>query len=195
MKTKLPFILFVALTGILFLVALRPAYMSEITLRGGELYKFSMRPVDPADPFRGRYVALDFTQSTAPLSKSVDSVSSQTVYGSVVVDSTGFAVIDSIYDSRPRGKVAIKLTHNSRRQWWFRRDSSTIRFDFPFDKFFMTEKLAPVAERIYRRESRSASEGSYLAVRILNGNAVIEELYMKGIPIAEASRKALKEKK
>lgn len=195
MKTKLTFILFMILAVVLFLVALRPAYMSELTLRYGDLYKFSMRPVDPSDPFRGRYVTLDFTQSTAPISQSVDSISSETIYGSVVVDSNGFAVIDTIYESRPRGKVAIKLTHNSRRQWLFRRDGSTVRFDFPFDKFFMNEKLAPVAERIYRRESRSASEGSYLAVRILNGNAVIEELYMKGIPIAEASRKALKEEK
>ncbi|MGH8446703.1 MAG: GDYXXLXY domain-containing protein, partial [Solimonas sp.] len=36
------------------------AVQSEMTLRSGARYYFRTAPVDPADAFRGRYVALNF---------------------------------------------------------------------------------------------------------------------------------------
>jgi len=42
----------------------------------------------------------------------------------------------------------------------------------------MNEKKAPEAERLYRRSSRSDRQEAYVLVRVLNGNALIEGLYV-----------------
>jgi hypothetical protein len=49
----------------------------------------------------------------------------------------------------------------------------------------MDEKLAPLAEIAYRDASRGRPEEAYVTVRVLDGTAVLEELYLKGKPVRE----------
>ncbi len=49
----------------------------------------------------------------------------------------------------------------------------------------MGEHLAPEAERAYREHSIGASGDAYVTVRVRDGHAVVEQLYIGGKPAAE----------
>jgi len=55
----------------------------------------------------------------------------------------------------------------------------------PLDRFYMEESLAPVAERAYREHTRPNNRTTYITVRIRDGNSVIENLWVDGVPIHE----------
>jgi uncharacterized membrane-anchored protein len=60
MKTKYMFIAFVATALLQAFAPLKMVYDNEMTIRQGTVYKFKTQPIDPSDPFRGKYVSLDF---------------------------------------------------------------------------------------------------------------------------------------
>ena len=54
--------------------------------------------------------------------------------------------------------------------------------------YFINEKLAPLAEDVYRQltaRNQQDSIKTFLEVRVLDGTPVIEELYLEGQPIVE----------
>lgn len=53
-------LLFALLCVAQWAVPLAMVQRAERTLSEGTAYRFRTAPVDPADPFRGRYVTLDF---------------------------------------------------------------------------------------------------------------------------------------
>ena len=135
------------------------------TLKNGEVYKFKTRPVDPYDAFRGRYVALGFEQG-------------EELYAILDIDSDGFDKIVDLKRERPENKsfLTVRVSYHSR---------DSVRLDLPFDRYYMNEKLAPRADRAYREFSRVGKQKAYVTVRILDGFAVLEELYIDDKPIHE----------
>ncbi len=192
MQNKIRFSIYCVLAVILMSLVIRPAIVNNVTLLTGTVHKFNMRPVDPEDPFRGRYVALDFAQQSAPIHSNEDSLElPKKLFAILTVDTEGFTQVEQLQREKPADGeyITVDVTH---RNWGDKVSSAwKVAFDFPFTQFYMTEKLAPIAEMIYRREVRQVDSDSYLAVRILNGHAVIEELYLNGVPISEASRNEL----
>ncbi len=189
MQNKIRFSIYCTVAVILMALVVRPAVVNNVTLLTGTVHKFNMRPVDPEDPFRGRYVALDFAQRSAPIRANEDSLTlPKKLFAILTVDTAGFTLVEQLQREKPADGeyITVDITHRN----WGDTVSSTwnVAFDFPFTQFYMTEKLAPIAEVIYRREVRETNSDSYLAVRILNGHAVIEELYLNGIPISDAAR-------
>ncbi len=59
---------------------------------------------------------------------------------------------------------------------------------FPFDKFWVSEADAGAAERAYAAHSNREQADAYVTVRIRNGDAGIEELYLAGQPLREFLR-------
>lgn len=55
----------------------------------------------------------------------------------------------------------------------------------PFERYYLDEKIAPQAERIYQRRSRRGKQDAVLKVRLRNGYALIEALEIGGVPIRE----------
>jgi len=49
----------------------------------------------------------------------------------------------------------------------------------------MEESLAPAAERAYREHTRTSERNAYITVRIRDGNGMIENLWVDGVPIHE----------
>ena len=54
-------------------VPLQMIQQRETVLREGELFRFKTEPIDPADPFQGRYVWLQIEDDFVPISKHSDS--------------------------------------------------------------------------------------------------------------------------
>lgn len=165
------------------LVPLSIIAKKEGILRHGEVFRFKTAPVDPYDPFRGRYVALSFERNSAPYVGSGSLLANEVVFARIENDAQGFARLTEIRRERPPDGAYLKTIV---RRGVHRNDGFAV-VAIPFDRFYMNEKKAPEAERLYREHNRGGSTGdAYVTVRIHDGEAVLEQLFVGGVPIAEA---------
>ncbi|MEQ1439653.1 GDYXXLXY domain-containing protein [Fontimonas sp. SYSU GA230001] len=166
-----------------------PAFLihrGQTTLREGAQYRFRTAPVDPADPFRGRYVRLDFEAARIVAQGAASAFEpGQRVYASLGRDAQGDAVIAGISATPPSSGDYLQAEVQ-----WNNRDE--LRLRLPFDRYYLDERLAPEAERRYwasrpRRgaEEEDARRPAYVTVRVRKGYAVLEELYLDGQPVHE----------
>jgi len=193
MSNKAKFYVYIILSLVLGSIIIQPIIQHSITLQSGELFLFPTAPVDPYDPFRGKYVQLSFQQTTAPLDISEPTIRKQkTVYGILSKKSDGTAEIRSIVYSRPKDKPYLSIPLE-KYQMYYHDSSRVVDYSFPFDRFYMNEKLAPIAEQIYRENQRDSSR-ALLAVRIKDGHGTIEDLLIDGQPIFKLSKERLEGK-
>ena len=161
-----------------------PAWMivrQEQVLGRGEVFQFRTAPVDPYDAFRGRYVALRFEEDSVPAAAGPELPSGVRVCVAVTNGPDGFARYGAV-TLRPPATGA-----------WLR---TRVRFSYnqrlnlaPFaDRYYMKESEAPAAEQAYRRYSARSNRTAWAQVRILDGRAAIEELYVEGVPVREFVR-------
>lgn len=150
------------------------------TLKHGRVWKFKTAPADPVDAVRGRYIALRFAAEQVPQpEQSISGAAS--VYAVLKEDENGFAKVDHITPARVIGDDAIKVESLG---WW--RESQHVRF--PFDRYWVTEANAPAAEKAYIDNSHRGNENAYVTVRVHNGDAGIEELYIDNQRLADYLR-------
>ena len=55
----------------------------------------------------------------------------------------------------------------------------------PFDRYYMDEYKAPETEQAYRQRVASGDQDTFVTIRVLDGTAVLEELYVGGVPATE----------
>lgn len=150
----------------------------ELTLHYGRQYRFLTAPVDPYDPFRGRYVALQLQANTAPTLPGTEITPGQGVYAILSEDTAGFATIASLSLAPPGGDTYFQTSVNY-------VSGDRVHVALPFDRYYTDEHLAPAAERAYQHYSRGQTHEAYITVRIREGLAVLEELYIAGKPLRE----------
>jgi uncharacterized membrane-anchored protein len=150
----------------------------ERTLRSATAVRLAVVPVDPADPFRGRYVQLRFgiEQQDAVLSGSL--APTRAAYAILDQDASGLAHVKFVSQQRPRSGVYLSV-----RAW--SSAPGRARIEVPFDRYYMHEELAPRAEAAYRE--RVGGRDSYASVRVRDGHAVIEAVYVGGRSIEQAA--------
>jgi uncharacterized membrane-anchored protein len=151
----------------------------ERTLALGESFRFECEPVDPVDVFRGRYVALSYSAAEVELSVDATFQPGERVYFGVEHGADGFAVLTGPRETPPAKGAFLR----TRAGWWVH--ARVARVDLPFDRYYLPEKLAPETERAYRERTRGETADAYVTVRIRNGRAVLEELYLGGLPVRE----------
>lgn len=168
----------------------------ERILREGELYRFRTRPIDPADPFQGRYVRLGFENDYIPGTNEKEQAPEHNdrVFVTLSTDAEGFCQMKGWSRTKPETGAFLKLTYSGPKHDWNRpTQKSTYKglwFRLPFDRFYMEESKAPRAETLVREGTRNTN--CWAAVRVLNGTALIENVYIAGTPIREL---AAREKK
>lgn len=182
MKNRLIIGLFLALSIIQIITPLSMIMRREHVLKAGEQLKFKTEPVDPYDAFRGRYIALGFEERHAPAKKEVKLSRGQAVYAIIATDSQGFARFSAVETSRPHGKPYIRVRV-------YTVYDNKVLLDLPFDRYYMEEAAAPAAERIYREHTDRSRQEAYVTVRIKDGFAVIDGLYVAGKRIEEMLKK------
>jgi len=153
---------------------------SEVTLTTGSRCLFRTAPVDPVDVFRGKYVALSFSNmSFAVDTATVHFRTGRKAYAVIGRDTGGFATVTGLLARKPDSgdyvKVAIAYQYGGK-----------VTFRYPFDKYFLDENKAARAEQLYRKYNVRGSKDTYAAVRLKDGNAVIEDLVIGGLPVKKA---------
>lgn len=152
----------------------------QTALEEGTPYQFRIGPVDPYDPFLGRYLVLNIEAADyndwqgGPLQRG------QTVYAVLETDSDGFARFRNLSMDAPGTRDYLKL----RVDW---QSGDQVRLQMPFDRYYVEEHMAQQAWRV-RREGRRQPVSAHIQVRVLDGYAVLEDLYFDGKPLLEFMR-------
>ncbi|MFT3705974.1 MAG: GDYXXLXY domain-containing protein [Agriterribacter sp.] len=150
----------------------------------GKVFHFRTAPVDPTDPFRGKYVSLNFKENHFISIKGDSTLYYGNVYVILGKDRNGFAIIKQIVRQQPVAsidyvKASIAYTTS------LGKDTTDIHINYPFDQFYMDEFKAPKAERVYRESSIDSSQKTYAVVSILNGEAAIRDVMINDKPIRQ----------
>lgn len=180
---KFLIILFVFMCVAQWLVPAKMIYDSEVVVTGGVVYKFITQPVDPSDPFRGKYITLSFDANTIVLRDSGDWVAGEEAFVLFEEDSLGFATPVSISRNEPDAPSFLKTTVNYVENY---SDSPyTVNFTLPFDRFYLEESKASQAEQAYWQAQRDTAQVAYGVVRIGKGQAVLTDVMINDQSIVD----------
>ncbi len=160
----------------------------ERILTQGEVMRLECQPIDPLDAFRGRYVELNVkrTEVTGTMENPIGI--HEPAFVSYDLDSHGYAQFTTVNRERPETGNYLRCRVNFHPHI---PRNATYEVIFPFTKYFMNERLAPHAEEVFRNATRGSAQG-YLKVRVLNGKAVLEDVYVGDKPLGDLAKELLR---
>ena len=172
-------IVIIALCAIQLLVPATMIYQYETTLSHGQAHRFKVVPIDPADPFRGRFVRLRFDAEIIDRDKGVlgeemlPKGKSQ-AFVLLETDDEGLAYVSAVSIDRPNNGAYLKANVRV-------YGNKLYSIDFPIDRYYAEESKAPDIEKVVfgNRGIEEAQIDSVVAqVNIKNGRGVIAELFV-----------------
>ncbi len=178
-KAVLPVFLLVVAAQLF--VPFKMIYDREDVLATGNEHKFKTAPIDPNDPFRGKFITLDYEDNMVEVANAEDWNYRDEVYAILTKDDNGYTRIKSISKVKPPGEVE----YVKAKVGFITNDSGKISIDYPFDRYYMEESKAYEAELVYRGSSRDTSQVAYALVNIKNGEAVLKDVKINGQSIRE----------
>jgi len=138
----------------------------------GRPYKFRTAPIDPNDPFRGKYITLSFKENFCIVADKKEWLPGEEVYG-ILAERHGFAFIQSLEKGKPNIENYLHLKVR------FQDDFDSLNkvyFDLPFDKYYMEETKALAAEQIYRERQLDTVRTTYAIVYIKDGKGRLTDV-------------------
>jgi uncharacterized membrane-anchored protein len=160
-------------------------FNEERVITEGRAFKFRTAPIDPNDPFRGKYVALYFNENAVEVEEATDWTMGELVFATITTDSAGYAVIKSVSKTKPTGaEDYIKATV----EYSVSDSLHRVYVSYPFDRFYMEEFKAPVAETVYTEASLDSNQVAYALVMVRNGDAVVTDIFIDDVSIKEVIR-------
>ncbi|MFK8060561.1 MAG: GDYXXLXY domain-containing protein [Polaribacter sp.] len=180
-STKIIFILFLMVALAQIAAPTKMIYDQEKTIEIGKPYKFLTQPLDPNDPFRGKFVRLNYEIRRF---KTQDSIWNRNEEIFVYLkDSLGFAKIETV----SKEKLPIKNDYVKAKAIYYKKYNNTLEFNLPFDRFYMEESKAKPAEDLVRRNRRDSINlnTTYALVYVDKGNFVLHNVFINDIPIKD----------
>ncbi len=187
---KLKYLFIVALIVMILAQLIIPFKMiwdKEQVIKTGTPYKFRVMPFDPNDPFRGKYINLNFRNSQLHMKTESSFHYGDNVLVEVMNDSLGFAQVKDISIKKPTNSNYFTAKVNS--NYFVEVNSYTIDLEFPFTKFYMEETKAADAEKLYWETLRDNSKTIYALVYIKDGDAVLKDVCIDGVSIKDLVKK------
>jgi len=176
------------LLGIFLMVAVAQLYVpasmimeQKDILETGKLYRFKIRPIDPSDPLRGKYIRLWFADDSFIMPDSINYYRNQTVYLQIYEGSDGYAKIKNVYKTKPQKDLEFLEATISYPSYF--NDSTRLTINYPFNSFYLDENKAPIAEDVYRESQLNSAKSAWAIVKIKNGAAALEDVLINGISI------------
>lgn len=165
---------------------------SENVLKEGTEYKFKTAPIDPSDPFRGKYITLNYSENTVDISSEQDWKVGEIIYVFISTDMAGFAKIKSVTKEKPTShndfvKATVSFVTDD--------NSNKLTINYPFDRYYMEESKAYDAELTYTQSLQDANQVAYALVSIKDGEAVLKDVFVDGTSIREIVKKNQEGKK
>lgn len=181
MKTIHIFILFVVVAFAQLFVPAQMIFNRETVIKTGTAYKFKTQPVDPSDPYRGKYINLNYEIDSFVTNDSLWERKDK-VYVYLDTDSLGFAAISEISKTSLQSNKDFVVAEVN----WYDNYKKELRFSLPFNRYYMEETKAYDAEVAVRRNQRSTtSNTTYALVYIKDGEAVLNDVVINDISIKD----------
>jgi uncharacterized membrane-anchored protein len=154
----------------------------EDILNTGKDYKFKTEPIDPNDPFRGKYITLRYEEDMIEIQNEADWVSGEIIYVFLTPDKEGFAKVQSVSkENGTNNQDFLKAKVN----YVTSNGSNKLTIDYPFDRYYMEESKAYDAELTYRKSQLDTTEIAYAVVSIKDGEAVLKDVLINGVSLRE----------
>lgn len=149
----------------------------ENTLAHGTLIKLKCAAPDPYDPLRGRYLAVRPEQQMVAVPAELKLENDSPAYGVLTTGTDGLAAITSLSPTPPASGDYLRVLVTG-------SYGASAYIAWPFDRFYINEKLAPEADKWFAENIRTA-QGITAEVRVRNGRAVLADLSLDGKPFRE----------
>jgi len=179
-NARLYFIIFAVAAVLQLYVPISIIWQREHLLSKGKIFTFKTAPVDPKDPFRGKYVTLEFDAREIKITDIHKWKDNETVYVTLLNNKQGYAIIDSIFKQKP-----VNNTDYIKASVDYISTDSILYINYPFKRYYMEESKAPRAEELYASASRDTSMPTIALVAVQDGNAVLKDVWIGGLPISE----------
>ncbi len=156
----------------------------EDILSNGKEFRFRAAPVDPYDPFRGKFITLNYRNNSIVVKSENEWTMNENVYAILTEDPDGFAQIKSISREKPAGTqdfVTAKVGN------LIYNDTLQVIIEYPFVRFYMEESKAPRAEIEYNNALRDSTRVTWALVSIKNGEAVLKDVLIDGVSVLKLS--------
>ena len=140
----------------------------EQVLMKGTIIKLKCSAPDPYDPLRGRFLAVRPEQTEASLPEGLKLASGSQVYITLTPGADGISTITGLSLDPPRQGTFLRVHARS-------SYDNKASITWPFDRFYINEKLAPEADRWFA-ETINSSKGIIAEVRVFQGRAVLADL-------------------
>ncbi len=164
-------------------------FEQEDVLGTGTAYKFRTQPIDPNDPFRGKFIVLNYEMNQVTHADSLLTWRDP-IYVYIANDSLGYAkathASSTLLDT---DQDYVMATVNS-------NYNGTLHFDLPFNKHFMNEDKAYDAERAVwdiNRNRDSVPSVCYGRVFVKEGVAILDDVFIDDISIQKYVEQEQKE--
>ncbi|WP_430817447.1 GDYXXLXY domain-containing protein [Carboxylicivirga sp. RSCT41] len=177
---------FILIALIQLFVPVKMIWDREKVIDSGTVFRFMTAPVDPNDPFRGKYITLNYRENTFRVEDTNDWTRGEYIYVYFSESEDGFAQIQSVSKTPFTDESDFILT---KVQYVSKDSSNTIVVEFPFDRFYMEESKAYDAEHVYRQSQIDTTSLTYALVSIKDGEAVLQDVLIDEIPIKELVEK------
>jgi len=181
MKTVYIVAIFILVAGIQLFVPAKMIFDKEAVIASGTAYKFKTRPIDPNDPFRGKYITLNYDINSVKTDDTLWRRDDQAhVY--LTKDANGFAEALRV----TREKQDITNDFIIAKVSWYNKHSREVNIELPFNRYYMEESKAYDAELAVRNAQRdSLPHNTYALVHVKNGSAVLSDVLIDNISIKD----------
>ncbi len=160
-------------------------HVYEQTLEHGTLIKLKCTAPDPYDPLRGRFLAVRPEQQQIEIPEGFVLQEGATFYAGLRTGDDGLTTLSGVSLDPPDAGEFIRLRSR------YYAHGNQVRIEWPFERFYINEKLAPEADRWLAENIRSA-EGVVAEVRVLKGKAVLADLSLGGRSFREILKERVK---
>lgn len=175
---------FILMVLVQLYVPVKMIFNKEAVLAEGKDFRFKTAPVDPHDPFRGKYIDLFYEANAVQMTNVMDWNYGDRVFVILKNDEKGFAQIETVTKERPEPTTDYV---NAMISYIIPDSLSTITIQYPFERFYMEESKAYSAEQAYNEASRDTTQVTYAIVSIKEGDAVVKDVLINGVPIRAAA--------
>lgn len=179
---KLLFAAFIAVALAQLYIPAKMIFDRENVLSSGREFKFRAAPVDPNDPFRGKYIILNYLNNTIDIQGKNEWKMNEPIYVILSTDKDGFAEIKSVSKEKPSGNQDFVKAKVGNLMF---DDDKKLTIEYPFERFYMEETKAPLAETEYNKASRDSTRTTWAVVSIKDGEAVLKDVMIDGISIGK----------
>ena len=199
MKPVLPWLLFGAACIAQWAVPLASIRMHEEVIERGTQIRLAVTAPAPYDPLRGRYLRLRPVEIEVALDPAIASLKSgRKVWAQLEKGFDGLHHPRKITEQKPDHGDYVPLTTLGAPHAKIGpsgvvqpdANASKVRVEWPFDRFFVNEKIAPEAD-VWLRENSREKKTVVAELRVLNGESVLTNLEFDGLSFREVLKKSV----